>query len=142
MASRLRVVAGEAGGLHLVAPDHIRPTTERVREALFSALGDTVTDAVVLDLYAGSGALAVEALSRGAARAVLVDRDRDAEAACEQNLITTKLADRARVERTSVERFVQHRPVESPFDLVLCDPPYEMPDDELAGVLDALRDPA
>jgi 16S rRNA (guanine966-N2)-methyltransferase len=141
MAHRLRVVAGEAGGLHLVAPPNARPTTDRVREALFSALGpEPVEDAVVLDLYAGSGALAIEALSRGAARAVLVDRDRDAEAACERNLATTKLASRGRVERTTVERFVTERPVEAPFDLVLCDPPYELPDEDLAPVLDALRE--
>lgn len=142
MAGRLRVVAGEAGGLHLVAPEHVRPTTDRVREALFSALGPTpVEGAVVLDLFAGSGALAIEALSRGATRAVLVDRDRDAEAACERNLATTGFAGRARVERTTVERFVRQRPAEAPFDLVLCDPPYELPEEEVATVLRALHDP-
>jgi 16S rRNA (guanine966-N2)-methyltransferase len=143
MKGRLRVVAGEAGGRRLVAPEGARPTTDRVREALFSALGaDVIEGAAVLDLYAGSGALAIEALSRGAVQAVLVDRDRDAEAACEQNLATTGFSDRGRVERTAAERFVRHPPVEAPFDLVFCDPPYELADEELAEVLEALRSPA
>ncbi|MEX0663811.1 MAG: 16S rRNA (guanine(966)-N(2))-methyltransferase RsmD [Acidimicrobiia bacterium] len=142
MKGRLRVVAGEAGGLRLVAPPNSRPTTDRVREALFSALGpDPVQDAVVLDLFAGSGALAIEALSRGAQRAVLVDVDRDAEAACEQNILTTRFMDRARVERTTTEQFLRHPPVESPFNLVLCDPPYELPDAEVATVLHSLHAP-
>jgi 16S rRNA (guanine966-N2)-methyltransferase len=141
MARRLRVVGGEVGGLQLVAPDHIRPTTDRVREAIFSSLGDTVVDTVVLDLFAGSGAMAIEALSRGAARAALVDHDRDAEAACEQNLATTGFTARARVERVSVDRFLRSPSFEAPFDLVFCDPPYEMPDDELTTTLDALRAP-
>jgi 16S rRNA (guanine966-N2)-methyltransferase len=138
----LRVVAGEVGGRGLVAPPDIRPTTDRVREALFSALGSAVESATVLDLFAGSGALAIEALSRGAVQAVLVDHDRDAEAACERNLIATGFASRARVERTPVDVFLRHRPLESPFDLVLCDPPYELPDADLVTVLDGLHDPA
>src|SRR5215831_8120836 len=73
----MRVVAGELKGQRLVAPRgwKVRPTSERVREAVFSTLGDRVEEAVVLDLYCGTGALAIEALSRGAARATLVDRD-------------------------------------------------------------------
>jgi 16S rRNA (guanine966-N2)-methyltransferase len=141
MARRLRVVGGEVGGLQLVAPEHIRPTTDRVREAIFNTLGDAVVDAVVLDLFAGSGALAIEALSRGAARAALVDHDRDAEAACEQNLATTGYTARARVERAPVERFLRTPSFEAPFDLVFCDPPYELDDAELARALDALRTP-
>src|SRR3979490_206707 len=73
----MRVIAGELGGQHLVAPRgwKVRPTSDRVREAIFSALGERVSGARVLDLYAGTGALAIEALSRGARAAVLVDRD-------------------------------------------------------------------
>src|ERR1700749_1588370 len=73
----MRVVAGELKGQKLVAPRgwKVRPTSERVREAIFSTLGGRVEGAVVLDLYCGTGALAIEALSRGAARATLVDRD-------------------------------------------------------------------
>src|ERR1700761_3444804 len=73
----MRVVAGELKGQKLVAPQgwKVRPTSERVREAVFSTLGERVEGAVVLDLYCGTGALAIEALSRGAGRATLVDRD-------------------------------------------------------------------
>jgi len=110
-----------------------------VREAIFSALGpDRFDGSVVLDLYAGSGAMAIEALSRGATRAVLVDQDREAEAACEQNILTLGLGDRARVERTRVERFLRRPPFEAPFDLVFCDPPYSMPDAEVATALGQL----
>jgi len=147
MARRLRVVAGEAGGLHLVAPSNARPTTDRVREALFSALGsalgaDALEGSAVLDLFAGSGALAIEALSRGAERAVLVDRDPKAQDACERNLATTRLAGRARVHRGRVSAFLAAGPpAEAPFDLVFCDPPYDLDDAEVAQVLDALRGP-
>lgn len=141
---RLRVVAGSVGGRRLVAPADVRPTAERVREALFSALGPGgVSDASVLDLYAGSGALAIEALSRGAARAVLVDADRESVEACQTNLEHTGLAGRARIARRAVEDFVvAATPVpEAPFDLVLCDPPYDTTDDEIGRVLAALAAP-
>ena len=138
---RLRVVAGEAGGRRLVSPPGARPTPERAREALFASLGDAVVDARVLDLYAGSGALAVEALSRRAAVAVLVDEDRAAIAACRRNLESTGLRARARLHAAAVERFLAGPPPpESPFDLALVDPPYERAGD-LAAVLGALRAP-
>jgi 16S rRNA (guanine966-N2)-methyltransferase len=138
----LRVVAGEAGGLRLVVPPDARPTTDRVREALFASLGDRVDGTSVLDLYAGSGALGIEALSRGAVGAVLVDRDRAAAQACARNLDTTRLAARARVEEAAVTTFLARGPgSEAPFALVLCDPPYEVPDEEVAGLLDTLAEP-
>jgi 16S rRNA (guanine966-N2)-methyltransferase len=143
----LRVVAGTAGGRRLVAPPDVRPTAERVREALFSALGPGgVSGASVLDLYAGSGALAIEALSRGAASAVLVDRERDAVEACQANLDHTGLTGRARVVRRAVEDFVvAEAPAqvvpEAPFDLVLSDPPYNTTDAEVGRVLVALEAP-
>lgn len=143
---RLRVIAGSAGGRRLVAPagTGARPTTDRVKESTFAALGDErLRDAAVLDLYAGSGALAIEALSRGATRAVLVDRDRAAVHAIERNLETTGLAERARVQRGEVAAFVRRdRPGEAPFDLVLVDPPYDLPDAELEGVLARLALPS
>jgi 16S rRNA (guanine966-N2)-methyltransferase len=140
MAGRLRVVAGQAGGLHLVAPPNARPTTERAREALFSALGDSVRGAVVMDLFAGSGAMGIEALSRGAERAVFVDGDREARQACVRNLATTRFTDRARVVGSTVQRFLEGRRAGSAdVDLVFCDPPYEVPDAEVVAVLDALR---
>ncbi len=126
----MRVIAGEAGGLRLVAPkgDRTRPTADRVKESLFSGLGPLVDDASVLDLYAGSGALGIEALSRGARSAVLVDRAQPATVAIRANLATTRMTERARIVRRSVEAMLRDRPpLEAPFDLVFVDPPYELP---------------
>jgi 16S rRNA (guanine966-N2)-methyltransferase len=135
------VVAGEAKGVPLAAPPDARPTTGRVREATFSALGD-LTDLSVLDLYAGSGALGIEALSRGAARAVLVDSDRVAVDAITTNLAATRLAGQARVSRTTVTTALGGRvPAEAPFDLVFADPPYGAGDEATTDVLDALALP-
>jgi 16S rRNA (guanine966-N2)-methyltransferase len=139
---RLRVIAGDAGGRRLVAPPDVRPTADRVREALFASLGGAVPGARVLDLYAGSGALAVEALSRGADRAVLVERDRAAVDACRHNLDVTGLAARARVHAGPVARFLAAGPpAAAPFDLVLIDAPYDAAPDELPAVLAALAEP-
>jgi len=144
MARRgLRVVAGSAGGLRLSAAPTTRPTTDRVREALFSALGaDVVEDASVLDLYAGSGALGIEAVSRGAASGVLVDHDPGAVDACRSNIVSTKLDDRVRVVQIDVRAFLRSGPaVEAPFDLVCCDPPYDIDAAEFGGVLVGLAAP-
>ncbi|HEX6312733.1 MAG TPA: 16S rRNA (guanine(966)-N(2))-methyltransferase RsmD [Acidimicrobiia bacterium] len=139
---RLRVVGGSVGGRRLVAPagTSTRPTKDRVKESLFAALGDArVAGAVVLDLYAGSGALAIEALSRGAARAVLVDHDRAAVAAVERNLAATGFTERARVQRGTAESVTRRPPpAEAPFDLVFLDPPYGQPPAELEAVLAGL----
>jgi 16S rRNA (guanine966-N2)-methyltransferase len=118
----MRVVAGEFMGRRLHAPRgaRTRPTADRVREALFSMLGD-VSGARVLDLYAGSGALGIEALSRGAASAVFVERDRRALAALRRNLAV--VGAEAAVRPQDVARFLA-RP-EGMFDLVFCDPPYD-----------------
>lgn len=135
------MIAGTAGGRRLVVPrgDRVRPTTDRVKESFFAALGGRIEGARVLDLYAGSGALAIEALSRGAACAVLVERDPEAAAAIRANLDATGFADRARGERRSVAAFLAAPPpAEAPFDLVLLDPPYEVADDDLVSVLAAL----
>lgn len=118
----VRVVAGEFKGRRLHAPRgaRTRPTADRVREALFSMLGD-VSGARVLDLYAGSGALGIEALSRGAESAVFVERDRRALAALRRNL--DAVGAEAEVRHQDVARFLGHP--EGTFDLVLCDPPYD-----------------
>jgi 16S rRNA (guanine966-N2)-methyltransferase len=118
----VRVVAGEFKGRRLRAPRGMRtrPTADRVREAVFSMLGD-VTGARVLDLYAGSGALGIEALSRGAASAVFVERDPRAVAAIRENLRSLGLDEPVR--RQDALRFLAH--AEGPFDLVFCDPPYD-----------------
>jgi 16S rRNA (guanine966-N2)-methyltransferase len=138
------VIAGTAGGRLLVVPKRsIRPTTDRVKESLFAALGTRVIrDVAVLDLYAGSGALAIEALSRGAAHAVLVERDADCADAIRRNLEATGLTERARVHRGAVEGFLRRgAPPEAPFDLAFLDPPYDMPASALAAALEELAAP-
>jgi 16S rRNA (guanine966-N2)-methyltransferase len=114
-----------------------------VKESLFSALGDErLRDASVLELYAGSGALAIEALSRGAARAVLVEQDAAAVAAIERNLDTTGFVGPARVLRREVGRFLGGRPPgEAPFTLAFLDPPYDTPAAVVTGVLEQLAGP-
>jgi 16S rRNA (guanine966-N2)-methyltransferase len=125
------VVAGEFKGRRLAAPRGVRtrPTADRVREALFSMLGD-VTAARVLDLYAGSGALGIEALSRGAESAVFVERDPRAAAVIERNLAS--LALEQSVHRQDALRFLAR--TKGMFDLVFCDPPYDSAP-RLAGAL-------
>jgi len=130
------VIAGTAGGRKLVAPKGgARPTQDRVKEALFSSLGDAVLDATVLDLYAGSGALAIEALSRGAGHAVLVDSDASAVAAIRANLDTTAFANRATLSQRPADTFVRSGAPGGPFDLVLLDPPYDLLSADVAEVL-------
>jgi 16S rRNA (guanine966-N2)-methyltransferase len=141
--ARLRVVAGTVGGRRLVAPKGARPTTDRVKEAVFSALGDArIQGAVVLDLFAGSGALGIEALSRGAAAAVFVDRDRGAEIAIRTNLQTTGLTERGRLVGSPVASFLARVSaegrVDERFDLVFVDPPYDTAAGEVTSVLEAL----
>ena len=121
----MRVIAGEAKGRRLEGSRSgtFRPTTDRVREALFSAIGPGVAGARILDLYAGSGALGIEALSRGAASAVFVESDAGAVAAIRANLGLTGMAARASVLRLSAERFVARVP-DGAFDFVFMDPPY------------------
>lgn len=138
---RLRIVSGSAGGLRLesLPGDRTRPTSERVREAVYASLGRRVVGASVLDLFAGTGAMAIEALSRGADRAVLVERDRMAAAVCRRNLEHTGFADRGRVVEGAVAPFLGRRPpAEAPFSLVCCDPPYDVPDAAVAAALGRL----
>ncbi len=139
MAGSLRVVAGSAGGRRLTAPAgrRLRPTTERVREAVFASLGSlgAVEGATVLDLFAGTGAMGIEALSRGAARATLVDDDPVAVAAIRANLAATGLAGPAAVVRSDARRFLDG--CSETFDLALADPPYAY--DGWADVLAKLR---
>jgi 16S rRNA (guanine966-N2)-methyltransferase len=133
--ANLRVTGGELGGRRIRVPagaKGLRPTTERVREALFSILGD-VSGARTLDLFCGSGALAIEALSRGAAEATLVDTD---TRTARDNLEALALGDRARTVRSDAARFLRRAEAGSA-DLVLCDPPYRLAD-RLAAELDPL----
>ena len=125
----MRVVAGSARGVPLTAPrgTRTRPITDRVKETLFAILGARVPDARVLDLYAGSGAIGIEALSRGAATADFVEEDRLAMAALRANLERTRLRPGARVHDTAVERFLAASR-DGPWDLAILDPPYELRD--------------
>jgi 16S rRNA (guanine966-N2)-methyltransferase len=120
----IRVTGGELKGRRLYVPKTgIRPTTGRAREAIFSMLG-SVEGARVLDLYSGSGALGIEALSRGAAQAVLVDTK---PGATRRNVDDLSLGENARVVRADAVRFLK-RAEPGSFDLVLCDPPYRLAD--------------
>lgn len=122
----MRVVAGAVGGRRLTAPAKggLRPTSERVREAIFAMLGSRggVEGATVLDLFAGTGALGIEALSRGAASATFVDDDAAAVAAVRANLASTGLEGQAEVVRADALRFAEG--AGRTWDLALADPPY------------------
>jgi 16S rRNA (guanine966-N2)-methyltransferase len=122
----MRVVSGSARGTRLIAPPgrSTRPTGDRVREATFNALGSLglVERAAVLDLFAGSGAMGIEALSRGASRATFVDNDPSALEAIRTNLVMTKLGTNASVIRADAARFAAADA--AGFDLALIDPPY------------------
>lgn len=134
-----RIVAGTAGGRSLRVPAKgTRPTSEKVREALFSRLDHygVVAEARVLDLYAGSGALGLEAASRGAAAVTLVDVSRQATDVCRRNAADLGLGD-VTVLTDRAERVAAATPA-APWDLVLIDPPYDVPDDVVDGLLDAL----
>jgi 16S rRNA (guanine966-N2)-methyltransferase len=123
----MRVIAGTYGGRTLKAPAGAgtRPTSDRVREALFSILGDRVQDARVLDLFAGSGALGLEALSRGAGSVTFVDDNRAAIAAIQGNLNALKAAGRGR--QTDALRFLGGAPESgAQYDLIFLDPPYRL----------------
>ena len=125
----MRIISGSAGGRPLKAPpDGLRPTMDRVKGAVFSSLGDLVPGAVVLDLFAGSGAMGIEALSRGAAQAVLVDSNERCIRCIHENLRMAGVA--ASVQTMDAYRFLDlHAPPES-FDIIFADPPYsKKPDD-------------
>jgi 16S rRNA (guanine(966)-N(2))-methyltransferase RsmD len=122
----MRVVAGRLGGRRLAAPPSrsraVRPTSDRARETLFALLGD-VSDLRVLDLFCGTGALAIEALSRGADSAVLVDSD---PALARRNVTELRIANRCEIVRSDAIRYL--RASDERFGLVLCDPPYKLAD--------------
>jgi 16S rRNA (guanine966-N2)-methyltransferase len=135
----LRVVGGRLGGRRLrpVPGRATRPTSDRVREALFAIIGGRVEGARVLDLFAGTGALAIEALSRGGSSAVLVEQAAPAVEVIRANLDALGLAGRCRVRRTRAETYLRTQR-DGPFDLVLLDPPYAAPVGLVAGLLGRL----
>jgi 16S rRNA (guanine966-N2)-methyltransferase len=121
----VRIVAGQFGGRRLVLPknERVRPTADRVREAWMSILGAAILDARVLDLFAGSGALGLEALSRGAAHVTFVELHPASLEALERNIAALDVADRVTVYRGDAMRYAE-RAEERAFDVVLADPPY------------------
>jgi len=143
----MRVIAGTAGGIQLDVPKSgVRPTMDRVKAAIFSSLGERVVGARVLDLFAGTGALGLEALSRGAASALFVEENTAAISAIERNLTRTKFE--GRVRKQDVFAFVRSASPREPFRIIFADPPYEktksgdaytqllLDSDELAGMLE------
>jgi len=135
----VRITGGELRGRRLAAPRRrsraVRPTAERAREAIFSIIGEHLLGVRVLDLYCGTGALGIEALSRGASRAVLVDSD---PRLARENVAALGIAARAEVARADALRFLRRS--DERFDLVLCDPPYNIAY-RLEGDLDSLIPP-
>lgn len=121
----MRVIAGRAGGIRLFSPKSaVRPTMDRVKGAIFSSLGENVIGAGVLDLFAGTGALGIEALSRGAESALFVDEDRQAIAVIDKNL--SKTGFKGRVRQQDVFSFLkQSCATAERFRIVFADPPYE-----------------
>jgi 16S rRNA (guanine966-N2)-methyltransferase len=135
----MRVIAGSAGGTPLVAPPRgTRPVSDRAREGLFSSLGDAVAEATCLDLYAGSGALGIEALSRGARTCTFVDKARPAAVAIARNLARTHLDDRGTVVTRDVVAWLE-QPSERRADLVFVDPPYDLSGPALDRVFAAVE---
>jgi 16S rRNA (guanine966-N2)-methyltransferase len=130
----VRIVAGAAKGTRLApVPAGTRPMSDRAREGLFSSLGSTVESVRVLDLFAGSGAIGIEALSRGAESASFVDSAPGAVRTIDENLRRTKLVRRGKVRRVDALRAVRDGP--GPFDLVVLDPPYRLEQPYLDALL-------
>ena len=132
----MRVIAGTLKGRRLTAPtwDGLRPTSDKLRETLFNILAPWIPGARVLDAYAGTGALGIEAISRGAASVTFVEHDRRAQALIASNLADCGIADRYAIIRTPFARgaaAIRADPAFEPFDVVLIDPPYDQPSEEI-----------
>jgi 16S rRNA (guanine966-N2)-methyltransferase len=120
----MRVIAGSAGGIRLEVPKTaVRPTMDRVKAAIFSSLGERIIGARVLDLFAGTGSLGIEALSRGAASVLFVEEETAAIAAIERNLARTKFD--GRVRKQDVFAFLRAAQIAEPFRVIFADPPYD-----------------
>ncbi len=123
----MRVISGKAGGLRLesVKGQAVRPTADRIKESLFNIIRPVVCDAYVLDLFAGTGALGIEALSRGARFATFVDKSKECVSVIESNLRHTKLSGQAEVYLSSFEDGLRRlAKMERRYDLIFLDPPY------------------
>lgn len=124
----IRIISGQFGGRKIEAPDTARthPMSERARGALFNSLGALTDGAEVLDAFAGTGALGLEALSRGATYATFIERDRVAQKVIDANITTLNVADRAKLIKTTVANWLETAGDER-FDLIFVDPPYYDP---------------
>jgi 16S rRNA (guanine966-N2)-methyltransferase len=134
-----RIIAGAHGGRRLSAPagNLTRPTSDRVREALFSAI-EAMTDlsgARVADLFAGSGAVGLEALSRGASHALLVEADARAARTIRDNIVTLRVGEAARLVTGKVSQVLSAPPDDGPYDIVFADPPYDVDESEITDML-------
>lgn len=137
----MRVVAGTAGGLPLFVPrTELRPTMDIVKSAIFSSLGDAITGARVLDLFAGTGALGIEALSRGAKSVVFVDNASAAVAAIKRNLERTRLE--GTVCEMDIFRYLDRLPPTERFEVAFADPPYQKKSGERSFSPELLASPA
>ena len=135
----MRVITGSLKGRRLQSPRWagLRPTSDRLRETLFDVLGDRVADAAVLDGFAGTGALGLEALSRGAADVVFVERDRRAASLIAANLDRCGVGGRGTIVTGSLPGALGRAAPGRPFDLILLDPPYAYPEAEIGAILSA-----
>ena len=138
----MRVIAGRAGGIRLNVPKReVRPTMDRVKAAIFSSLGETVIGARVLDLFAGTGGLGIEALSRGAEHVTFVESDRRAQALIAANLAHCRIETGYTVLRVPVARGLEQLradPAFAPFDIMLFDPPYDLDAERALAGADAV----
>ena len=134
----MRIIAGSARGTTLYAPpdNRVRPTSDRVREALFSILGGRIAGVWALDAFAGVGAVGLEALSRGASGCDFIEADRGVLRYLKKNIERTHMTEKARIFDQRVERFVAGwREADAPYGVVFADPPYGGDPEEVAGLL-------
>ena len=133
----MRIIAGEFKGRRLKAPawPNLRPTSDKLRETLFNILAPRIAGARVLDVFAGTGAMGLESLSRGAARAVFVEQDRRAAALVDENATLCGARNRCAIIRDTAERALQKPIADDPFDVIILDPPYDF--EPLAPIVSA-----
>lgn len=137
----MRVISGKLKGTTLYSPKNnsrIRPTSDRVKEAIYSIIGEKVVDAFVLDLYCGSGALGIEALSRGASYAVFVDHNNSSQLTTNKNLEKTSLFEWAKLYKMNVATYLQNVS-ESTYDLIFMDPPYSVNRQKIEEILKSIN---
>lgn len=140
---RVRIIAGEFGGRFIQAPpgSTTHPMGERVRSAMFNSLGETVRGARVLDAFAGSGAIGLEALSRGAESVVFVERNRVAQRVIAKNITSLGVDEKSIVIKTTISNWLETADVTGEFDIIFADPPYHNPQFSTASRLMGLLKP-